>query len=66
MVPIGSPEPVAALGAYWCAMVWLDPAALARIEALARQAGEALARVRCSSQTEAARAGRRRLTVNAS
>lgn len=46
MVPIGTPEPVAALGAYWCAMVLLDPTTLVRIEMLARQAGEALARVR--------------------
>lgn len=45
MIPIGAPEPVAALGAYWCAMVLLDKAAVARIEALARQATEALARV---------------------
>lgn len=66
MVPIGSPNPVAALGAYWCAMVWLDPTALARIEALARQAGEALARVRHASQIEPVRAGRRKLTADAS
>lgn len=46
MAPIGSPEPVAALGAYWCAMVLLDPTTLARLETLARQAGEAFARVR--------------------
>ena len=45
MVPIGTPEPVAALGAYWCAMVLLDPTTLARIETLARQAGEALSRI---------------------
>nr|WP_232630741.1 GAF domain-containing protein [Methylobacterium sp. Leaf118] len=46
MVPIGSPEPFAALGAYWCAMVLLDAAAAARIEALARQAADAVARLR--------------------
>ncbi|WP_342151886.1 GAF domain-containing protein [Methylorubrum sp. SB2] len=45
LVPIGAPEPVAALGAYWCAMVLLDPATLTRIETLARQAGEAFARL---------------------
>lgn len=54
MVPIGSPEPVAALGAYWCAMVMLDPTTIARIEALAQQAGEALARVTCGSPIEPA------------
>ncbi|KQT56928.1 diguanylate cyclase [Methylobacterium sp. Leaf456] len=57
MVPIGTPEPVAALGAYWCAMVLLDPTTLTRIETLARQAGEALARVR-GEALAAAGAGR--------
>lgn len=46
MVPIGTPEPVAALGAYWCAMVLLDPTTLTRLETLARQAGEAFSRIR--------------------
>ncbi len=50
MVPIGAPEPVAALGAYWCAMVLLDPTTLMRIEALAQQAGKALARLRNEAQ----------------
>ncbi|OAH22774.1 MAG: GAF domain-containing protein [Methylorubrum populi] len=45
MVPIGAPEPVAALGAYWCAMVWLDTVTVARLEALAGQATAALARL---------------------
>jgi L-methionine (R)-S-oxide reductase len=45
MVPIGFPEPVAALGAYWCASVIADAATVARIEALARQAARALARI---------------------
>jgi L-methionine (R)-S-oxide reductase len=54
MVPIGAPEPVAALGAYWCAMVLLDPTTLARIEALARQAGEAFSRVRGEAVAERA------------
>lgn len=46
MVPIGAPEPVAALGAYWCASVIPDDATLCRLEALAQQAAAALARVR--------------------
>lgn len=45
MVPIGSPEPVAALGAYWCAAVIPDDATVYRLEALARQATAALARL---------------------
>lgn len=45
MAPIGAPEPVAALGAYWCALVFLDTATVSRVEALARLAGEALAQI---------------------
>jgi L-methionine (R)-S-oxide reductase len=56
MVPIGAPEPVAALGAYWCAMVLLDPTTLTRIETLARQAGEAFVRVRDEALAGAGRA----------
>ena len=54
MVPIGAPEPVAALGAYWCAMVWLDIATVARLEALACQATAALARLEGQRSTEPA------------
>ena len=46
MVPIGSPEPVAALGAYWCASVIPDDATVRRLEDLARHAAAALARPR--------------------
>ena len=46
MVPIGSPEPVAALGAYWCASVIADDATVCRMETLAQQAAAALARLR--------------------
>lgn len=46
MVPIGSPEPVAALGAYWCASVIPDDATVRRLEAVARHAAAALARMR--------------------
>ncbi|GEP00274.1 GAF domain-containing protein [Methylobacterium haplocladii] len=57
MVPVGSPEPVAALGAYWCALVFLDEATVFRAEALARQAGDALDRIRtgAATRTNAAR-----------
>ncbi|MCJ2095300.1 GAF domain-containing protein [Methylobacterium sp. J-072] len=43
MVPIGSPEPIAALGAYWCASVIPDDATVCRLETLAHQAATALA-----------------------
>ena len=46
MVPIGSPEAVAALGAYWCASVIPDDATVRRLEDLARHAAAALARSR--------------------
>ncbi|MCJ2053461.1 GAF domain-containing protein [Methylobacterium sp. J-070] len=45
MVPIGSPEAVAALGAYWCTSVIPDDATICRLEALAQRAAAALARV---------------------
>ncbi|MCJ2071635.1 GAF domain-containing protein [Methylobacterium sp. J-030] len=48
MVPIGSPEPVAALGAYWCSFVTIDPGTVYRLEALAESAGTALARIQGS------------------
>lgn len=43
MVPIGSPEPVVALGAYWCAAVIPDEATVYWLEMLARHAAAALA-----------------------
>lgn len=49
MVPIGSPEPMAALGAYWCASVIPDDGTVCRIETLARQAAAALVRLRVPS-----------------
>ncbi|MEH3119890.1 MAG: GAF domain-containing protein [Methylorubrum populi] len=54
MVPIGKPEPVAALGAYWCAMVLLDTATVSRLETLAAQATAAVARVRACAGLEGA------------
>ena len=54
MVPIGAPEPVAALGAYWCAFVFLDAVTVGRVERLARLAGDALARIRVRDAAVAA------------
>lgn len=45
MVPIGAPAPVAALGAYWNALIVLDGATVSRVEALAWQATQAIARL---------------------
>ena len=45
MVPIGSPTPIAALGAYWCAAIIPGDAAICRLEALAHQATAALGRL---------------------
>lgn len=50
IVPIGVPEPVAALGAYWCASVIPDDATVYRLEALAHRAAAALERVRLLSE----------------
>jgi len=46
MAPIGTPEPVAALGAYWADVREHDPAAIARLEALARSAAIAIENAR--------------------
>jgi len=46
MAPIGTPEPVAALGAYWADVREHDPAAIARLEALARSAAVAIENAR--------------------
>jgi L-methionine (R)-S-oxide reductase len=51
IVPIGSPEPVAALGAYWCASVIPDDATVWRLEVLAQHAGAALARLPAPAET---------------
>lgn len=50
MVPIGSPEPIAALGAYWCTSVIPDDMTVYRLETLARQAGAALATLHPAAQ----------------
>ncbi len=49
MAPVGSPEPVAALGAYWCAHIFIGEETVACVEAMARQAATALARIRGAS-----------------
>ncbi|MCJ2079395.1 GAF domain-containing protein [Methylobacterium sp. E-016] len=46
MIPIGVPEPVAALGAYWSAWVEPDDATVSRLQSLADMATAALARMR--------------------
>jgi len=53
MVPIGSPRPVAALGAYWCASVIPDDATVGRLEALARGAAATLARLQITADASA-------------
>lgn len=45
MVPLGEPEPVAALGAYWCAYIEPDDATVRRLEILARMAAIAFGRI---------------------
>ncbi|WP_457108250.1 GAF domain-containing protein [Methylobacterium sp. P5_C11] len=45
MMPIGSPEPVAALGAYGCASVIPDGETVRRLERMARHAAVVLARL---------------------
>jgi GAF domain-containing protein len=45
MVPVGAPEPVAALGAYWCAYIEPDDATVRRLEILARMAAIAFGRI---------------------
>ncbi|WP_325170016.1 GAF domain-containing protein [Methylobacterium sp. C25] len=52
MVPIGSPEPIAALGAYWCAMVHIHDDLVARAEALAHQAATVIARIQRSDMNQ--------------
>ncbi len=45
IAPMGLPEPLGALGAYWCAYMDLDDATIRRLEILADVAGAALKRV---------------------
>lgn len=45
MVPLGTPQPIAALGAYWCAYVEPDQGTIRRLEILARVASLAFDRV---------------------
>ena len=49
MVPVGRPEAVAAIGAYWAATRLHDPAEIERLEALARIATIAIERARAES-----------------
>lgn len=46
MAPIGSPEPIAAIGAYWPDVRDHEPASIARLEALARSAAIAIENAR--------------------
>jgi PAS domain S-box-containing protein len=46
MVPIGSPEPIAALGAYWADIRAHDAETIAKVEALARSAAAAIENAR--------------------
>jgi L-methionine (R)-S-oxide reductase len=55
MVPLGSPRPVAALGAYWCAYVEVEQATLRRMEILARIAFSAMQRVESMGRAETAK-----------
>ena len=45
MVPMGTPEPVAALGAYWCAYIEPDESTVRRLEILAQVATIAFERL---------------------
>jgi len=57
MVPIGSPQPIAALGAYWCTSVIPDDGTVCRLETLAQRAATALAELRRSVRAERPGAG---------
>jgi two-component system CheB/CheR fusion protein len=45
MVPVGSPDPVAAIGAYWSVARTPDPEAVHRLEALAAATGAVIDRI---------------------
>ena len=53
MMPIGAPEPVAALGAYWSAWVELDDGTVGRLQTLADMATEAHARIAAANRKSA-------------
>ncbi len=53
MVPLGTPEPVAALGAYWCAFVEPEDSTIRRLEILAQVAATAFTRVMDARDAEA-------------
>jgi L-methionine (R)-S-oxide reductase len=53
MAPIGQPSPVAALGAYWCAFIEPDEGTMRHLDAIARLATEAFARVRPNRHVDA-------------
>jgi PAS domain S-box-containing protein len=56
MVPIGRPEPVAALGAYWSEVADHDDGAIERLEALARLASIAVENARLAAARDRAHA----------
>ena len=60
VVPVGSPEPVAAIGAYWSYRHDADPEEIAILEALARATGTALHNVELLSSLRKELAERRR------
>ena len=53
MVPVGTPEPFAAIGAYWAERQRHDPEDVAALEALARAAAEAIGRSRAEARYRA-------------
>ena len=53
MVPFGTPEPIAAIGAYWCAYVEPEDSTIRRLEILGQVAATAFARVMAVSDAEA-------------
>lgn len=52
MVPVGSPEPVAAIGAYWTDVREADRSAIERLEALGRSAAIAIENARLLSSVQ--------------
>lgn len=54
MAPIGEPEPVAAIGAYWAKTGTPDPSAVARLEVIARAASTALKNVQLQAALDQA------------
>ncbi|GJD37019.1 GAF domain-containing protein [Methylobacterium aerolatum] len=62
MAPIGLPEPLGALGAYWCAYMDLDDATIRRLEILAEVAGAAMRRILGTVDRDGEAAGQGRVT----